>query len=67
MQYFFQQLLQYRWSICLGILMFVLCLLIASFGLAITLVVVLLTALAVFVGFLKDRKLNISELLKNIK
>lgn len=67
MQYFFQMLRQYRWSIGLGLLVFIICLLILNFGIGVTLLVFVLTALAVVIGFMKDRNISFSDLIKNIR
>ena len=67
MQYFFQLLLQYKWTLGLGLFMFIFCLMILNFGIGITFLVLLFTVVAGLVGFLRDRDIKLSELIRNIK
>jgi uncharacterized membrane protein len=63
----FAVLMHYKWTIGLGVGFFILCLLLVNFGVVMTILVIVITAIATFVGYLRDRKLTLSDFVRNFK
>ena len=67
MQQLIHLLLTYKWSIGLGLFMFIFCLMILNFGIAVTFLVLIFTALAVWIGLMRDRNISFADLFRNMK
>ena len=54
-----------QWSIVLGLVAFIFCVLVAAFSIGPALLIALVTAIAASIGYMKDRRMTIQQLVRS--